>query len=215
MPGQNVSGFVATGSTSSPVSEVAFTIAIIGPTVPSLGLPGTSGDTAPLSDVTINECAAAGGSNVIGLQGCYFLGNYGESCTSVCQARDLQYSDLTRTEIGSGATHFVGPPGAEVETPACTATLEVLAAPLLKFCSDVPSLQLASSAFSSGSDTAVGCVVRDFKMGFPPFGPDHCVGAEFPGIFRTWISWQSISNVETTADANGLFGTAARACACE
>lgn len=52
-PDSSLSGFTVTDSAASPATSIPWTIAIAGPTVPSLGLPGTSGNTAPFSGVAV------------------------------------------------------------------------------------------------------------------------------------------------------------------
>lgn len=55
MPGQNLAGFTVFDSAGSPASQIDYAIAIVGPTVPSLGLPGTSGNSAPVTGVALPE----------------------------------------------------------------------------------------------------------------------------------------------------------------
>jgi hypothetical protein len=54
-PGTSLSGFIVSDNAASPANEIPWVIAIVGPTVPSLGLPGTSGNTAPVPGVAFPQ----------------------------------------------------------------------------------------------------------------------------------------------------------------
>ncbi|MEL7447880.1 MAG: choice-of-anchor Q domain-containing protein [Pseudomonadota bacterium] len=54
-PGESQSDFVALDPSGTSPLEIPYTISIVGPTVPSLGLPNTSGDTAAVEGIATAE----------------------------------------------------------------------------------------------------------------------------------------------------------------
>lgn len=143
----------------------------------------------------ISGCAAAGGASVAGLEGCYFLGDLGQSCTQVCDAQALAYSSLTLTETGSDGTN-----------PACTAALQALGAPVPQMCDGVLNPEEATTAGGAGPGSGVGCTYFDFHV----FNNNCDANPEV----RTRIGWQRVSIPPTLPDDNPFF-YGGRVCACE
>ena len=92
------------------------------------------------------DCDAAGGTSVVGQQGCWFLGGYGQNCDAVCGGKSLVYSNLTREVAGSNGT-----------SATCTATLSALGATVPAKCDGTPTAAVAPDA----SGTGVGCIAQD------------------------------------------------------
>jgi Putative metal-binding motif len=139
------------------------------------------------------DCAAAGGTVVGGIDGCWFLGAFGQSCDQACAAAGLTYSDLTRTVAGSDGT-----------AAACDAALGALGAPTPALCDGTP--RASSTGVPTFSSIGAGCLFEDIAVQ----QPDQCNA--FPDL-RVRLVWSRISSPAT--DGSGAFLSWRRACACQ
>ena len=138
-PGTSLSGFVATSSSATPLDEVSWTIAIVGPTVASLGLPVSSGDTAQYSGVGF----------AVGATGKYHFELFSAPSVDYTQAFGLNDAGIATGRVFGGAVDY----GYVYDIEACTFT---------NTWPDFSPFDINNAGVIVGSTTSDGmCAIRD------------------------------------------------------